>query len=79
LPEGQTKLPADVKDILDAHKKYPDSGEPTGLHFENSGKHGKIWVLKNTAEGRAIADKIDVALQKLAQKHDLQEEQAAGR
>ncbi len=79
LPEGQNTLPADVKDILDAHKRYPESGEPTGLHFENSGKHGKIWVLKNTPEGRAIADKIDLALQKLAAKHDLQEEQAAGR
>jgi hypothetical protein len=79
LPEGQNTLPADVKDILDAHKKYPDSGEPTGLHFENSGKHGKIWVLKNTPEGRAIADKIDAALQKLAAKHDLQVAQAATR
>ena len=79
LPEGQTTLAPDVKDILDAHKKYPESGEPTGLHFENSGKHGKIWVLKNTAERRAIADKIDLALQKLAAKHDLQEQQAAAR
>ncbi len=79
LPEGQNTLAADVKDILDAHKRYPETGEPTGLHFENSGKHGKVWVLKNTNEGRAVADKIDQALQKLAAKHDLQERQAASR
>ena len=79
LPEGQNTLAADVKDILDAHKRYPETGEPTGLHFENSGKHGKVWVLKNTNEGRAVADKIDQALQKLAAKHDLQEHQAASR
>jgi hypothetical protein len=79
LPEGQNTLAPDVKDILDAHKRYPESGEPTGLHFENSGKHGKIWLLRNTTEGRAIADKIDLALQKLAAKHDLQEQQSAGR
>jgi hypothetical protein len=79
LPEGQNTLAADVKDILDAHKHYPETGEPTGLHFENSGKHGKIWVLKNTTEGRAIADKIDQALLKLAAKHDLQEQQSAAR
>jgi hypothetical protein len=35
--------------------------------------------LKNTNEGRAVADKIDQALQKLAAKHDLQEQQAASR
>ena len=75
LPEGQNTLAPDVKDILDAYKRYPETGEPTGLHFENSGKHGKIWVLKNTTEGRAIADKIDQALLKLAAKHDLQQQQ----
>jgi hypothetical protein len=79
LPEGQNTLAPDVKDILDAHKRYPETGEPTGLHFENSGKHGKVWVLKNTNEGRAVADKIDQALQKLAAKHDLQEQQSASR
>jgi hypothetical protein len=79
LPEGQNTLAADVKDVLDAHKRYVETGEPTGLHFENSGKHGKVWVLKNTNEGRAVADKIDQALQKLAAKHDLQEQQAASR
>jgi hypothetical protein len=77
LPEGQNTLAPDVKDILDAHKRYAETGEPTGLHFENSGKHGKVWVLKNTNEGRAVADKIDQALQKLAAKHDLQEQQAS--
>jgi hypothetical protein len=79
LPEGQNTLAADVKDVLDAHKRYPETGEPTGLHFENSGKHGKVWILKNTIEGRAVADKIDRALQTLAAKHDLQEQQAAAR
>ena len=79
LPEGQNTLAPDVKDVLDAHKRYPETGEPTGLHFENSGKHGKVWVLKNTNEGRAVADKIDQALQKLAAKHDLQAQQAASR
>ena len=48
-------------------------------NYRNSGKHGRIWVIKNTAGGRAIADKIDLALQKLAAKHDLQEQQAASR
>jgi hypothetical protein len=79
LPEGQNTLTTDVKDVLDAHKRYAETGEPTGLHFENSGKHGKVWVLKNTNEGRAVADKIDQALQKLAAKHDLQEQQSASR
>jgi hypothetical protein len=79
LPEGQNTLAADVKDVLDAHKRYAETGEFTGLHFENSGKHGKVWVLKNTNEGWAVADKIDQALQKLAAKHDLQEQQAASR
>ena len=79
LPEGQNSLAPDVKDVLDAHKRYAETGEPTGLHFENSGKHGKVWVLKNTNEGRAVADKIDQALQKLAAKHDLQAKQSASR
>jgi hypothetical protein len=77
--EGKERMPADIKDILDAHKRYPETGEPTGLHFENSNKHGKSWVIRNDAEGRAIADKVDYALQKLAAKHDLQAEQAASR
>ena len=34
--EGKERMPADIKDILDAHKRYPETGEPTGLHFENS-------------------------------------------
>ena len=79
----RTKQPVQYRKLtdsdLDAHKRYPETGEPTGLHFENSGKHGKVWVLKNTNEGRAVADKIDQALQKLAAKHDLQEQQAASR
>ena len=79
LPKDQATLPPDIKDILDAHKRYPDSGEPTGLHFENSAKHGKVWIIKNTAEGRAIADKIDFALQKLAEKYELQAKQSAAR
>src|ERR1700733_15214002 len=77
--EGKERMPADIKDILDAHKRYPETGEPTGLHFENSAKHGKAWIIKNNAEGRAIADKVDFALQKLAAKHELQAEQAASR
>jgi hypothetical protein len=77
--EGKERMPADIKDILDAHKRYPETGEPTGLHFENSNKHGKSWVIRNDPEGRAIADKVDFALQKLAAKHDLQAEQVATR
>jgi hypothetical protein len=77
--QGKERMPADIKDILDAHKKYPESGEPTGLHFENNRKHGKVWILPDDSAGRAIADKMAYALEKLAAKHDLQEQQAASR
>ena len=66
LPDGQNTLPVDIKAILDVHKHYPNSGEPTGLHFEDSRKHGKVWVIRNDTEGRDVAAKIDIALQKLA-------------
>jgi len=77
--QGKERMPADIKDILDAHKKYPETGDPTGLHFENNRKHGKVWILPDDPAGRAIADKMANALEKLAAKHDLQEQQATGR
>jgi hypothetical protein len=80
LPKDENdkeRMPVDIKDILDAHKKYPETGDPTGLHFENNRKHGKVWVLPDDPAGRAIADKMAIALEKLAAKHDLQAEQAA--
>lgn len=77
--QNKERMPADIKDILDAHKKYPETGEPTGLHFENNRKHGKVWILPDDPAGRAIADKMAYALEKLAAKHDLQEQQAAAR
>jgi hypothetical protein len=76
---GKERMPADIKDILDAHKKYPETGEATGLHFENNRKHGKAWILPDDPAGRAIADKMAYALEKLAAKHELQEQQAASR
>ena len=43
-------------------------GNPTGLKFQDTRKHGKIWTTPNDAEGRMLADKIDFRLSELAHK-----------
>jgi hypothetical protein len=61
------QLPAEVLALMRANKQYPD-GTPTGLKFESTRKHGKIWMIPNDVEGRTLADKIDFRLSELAHK-----------
>ena len=68
------KLPDEVLAVMRDHKQDKD-GNPTGLKFQDTRKHGKIWAIPSDVEGRALADKIDFRLSELAQKM----EQAQGR
>lgn len=61
------KLPDEVLAVMHKYKQHED-GTPTGLEYQESRKHGKIWTIPNDKEGRAIADKIDFRLSELAQK-----------
>jgi len=49
------------------HKQDKD-GKPTGLEFKDTRTHGKVWLIPNDVEGRALADKIDFKLSQLAEK-----------
>jgi len=55
--------------VMREHKQDKD-GKPTGLKFQDTRTHGKIWTIPNDVEGRALADKIDFRLSELAQKMD---------
>src|SRR6266851_9996450 len=55
------KLPDEVLTIMREHKQDKD-GNPNGLKFQDSRKHGKIWSVPNDVEGRTLADKIDFKL-----------------
>ena len=65
--DDQEKLPPEALEVMREHKKDAD-GNPTGLKFQNTRTHGKIWQIPNDAEGRVLADKIDFRLSELAQK-----------
>ena len=71
----ETPMPEPVLTLLRDNKK-DENGNDTGLRFENSRKHGKIWMLPNDPEGRALADKIDYHLGELA--HKMESAMAAG-
>ena len=60
-------MPEPVLTLLRDNKK-DENGNDTGLRFENTRKHGKIWMLPNDPEGRALADKLDYHLGELAHK-----------
>lgn len=75
LAPGQSDLPQGVYDIL--HElKYLDRNPadlehgrnpcPTGLTFNRSKKHGRVWRLPDTPPGRTAADVIDGKLRTLA-------------
>ncbi len=61
------KLPDEVLTLMRDNKQDKD-GNATGLKFQDTRKHGKIWTIPNDIEGRALADKIDFRLSELAQK-----------
>ncbi len=65
--DPKEKLPDEVLAVMHEHKKDKD-GNATGLKFQDTRKHGKVWTLPNDVEGRTIADKIDFRLSELAQK-----------
>ena len=75
LAPGQSDLPQGVYDILHEMKyldRNPADHEhgqkpcPTGLAFNRSKKHGRVWRLPDTAVGRTAADIIDGKLRDLA-------------
>jgi len=61
------KLPEDVLAVM-RDNKQDAAGQPTGLKFQTTRKHGKIWTIPNDVEGRTLADKIDYRLSQLAEK-----------
>jgi hypothetical protein len=67
LPKGQDKPSDDVLEVMRARKKNAE-GVATGLRFEETRMHGKVWTVPNDAEGRELAAKIDMELSKLAKK-----------
>jgi hypothetical protein len=76
LPDGQKTPPQEVLDLLHSMQRDGD-GRPTGLRFETTRRHGKVWTVPNDPEGRALADRLDFELNKLA--HKMEQELAAGR
>jgi hypothetical protein len=76
LAPGQSDLPQGVYDILHELKyldRNPVTGHgsgrcPTGLAFNRSKKHGRVWVLPDNPTGRTAADIIDAKLRDLAHK-----------
>jgi hypothetical protein len=65
--EPNEKLPDEVLAVMREHKLDKD-GSPTGLKFQDTRKHGKIWSLPNDVEGRTVADRIDYQLSEVAHK-----------
>ena len=67
------KLPEEALAVMREYKQDRD-GNPTGLKFQDTRTHGKIWAIPNDVEGRTLADKIDFKLSEVARK--LEEAQA---
>jgi hypothetical protein len=61
------KLPEEALAVMREHKQ-DKGGNPTGLEFKDTRAHGKVWLIPNDAEGRALADKIDFKLSQIAEK-----------
>jgi hypothetical protein len=61
------KLPEEVLTVM-RDNKVDACGQPTGLKFQVTRTHGKIWTIPNDVEGRTLADKIDFRLSELAHK-----------
>jgi len=61
------KVPDEALAVMREHKQDRD-GNSTGLKYQDSRKHGKIWTIPNDMEGRALADKIDFKLSEVAHK-----------
>jgi hypothetical protein len=74
LAPGQTELPQGVYDVLHEMKymarnlDFPNGGGkyPTGLQFNRSKKHGRVYALPDNHTGRTAADIIDARLRELA-------------
>lgn len=74
LAPGQTELPQGVYDVLhelkylNRNQDFPNGGGryPTGLQFNRSKKHGRVYVLPDNPTGRTAADIIDAKLADLA-------------
>ena len=64
LPDGEKTPPEDVLAVMRAAKANGD-GSATGLRFEDSRFHGKVWTLPNDPEGRAILAAIQTKLDQL--------------
>jgi hypothetical protein len=85
LAPGQSDLPQEVYDILHELKylnRNPEHGKgsgqyPTGLEFQRSRKHGRVWKLPDDSTGRTAADIIDAKLSDLA--HKMEQEQGKTR
>jgi hypothetical protein len=67
LPKGQDKPVDEALEIMRSHKQNAE-GIATGLHFQDSRMHGKVWIIPNDPEGRELAGKIDMELTKVARK-----------
>jgi hypothetical protein len=65
LPQGQRVPDQDIIKIMQENK-LDCHGNPTGLKFTETRKHGKIWTLPNDVEGRTLADRIEMRLRRLA-------------
>jgi len=67
LPQGQNKPPEEALAVMRSHKQTAE-GQPTGLKFEDTRTHGKVWTIPNDPEGRDLAGTIEFELSKLATK-----------
>jgi hypothetical protein len=75
LNEGEKTPAEDVLAIMRAAKVNGD-GSSTGLRFEDSRLHGKVWTLPNDPEGRAILAGIEMKLEELGAKATTPEQSA---
>lgn len=80
LAPGQSDLPPEVYNILQ-EMKHIDRGaghargeRHTGLTFNRSKKHGRVWRINDDETGRTVADIICARLSDLAQKLDAEPE-----
>lgn len=74
LSPGQSEMPKEVWDILHSLRQIdrgPTHGggrHYTGLQFNRSKKHGRVWRLPDSQTGRTAADIIDARLADLITK-----------
>jgi hypothetical protein len=80
LAPGQRDLPQEVYDVLNEMKQLnPRFGHgirprPTGLEFNRSKKHGRVWRMPDNQVARTAADIIDGKLRVLAHQIDDREQ-----